>query len=506
MSCDGNNATPPSPGIAPGMAFDDPRRAVEAYLIRTGGAAIDPRIPALVTGFDAPFFQAGLAGYSDAAMRIIARRHGCPFCITEALLDRTLLAGGRGFAKADLGEIEDNVPGGAEDHPLSGQIMGSDPREMAASAIKMIEQAARSDREYRKLAYAVDGVLPSTHASSRNGDSGLPPIGQHLRLPGGEQLGPYEPFADLDQETAPSSSSPCLRASVPGSLSSFATIDINLACPVKKIDKKARGGHWLSEPDGAIEILEAVRDAVPAHIPCTVKLRRAYDDTPEMAANFEKLLDATFRIGYAWATVHARTVEQKYIGPSRWDLLRSIVQRHPDKLLFGSGDIWNAGDIYRMLAYTGVHAVSVARGCIGNPWIFRQARELLADGRHGSSSLRASRALSTPTIPEQRAVVEEHFQLALAVNGRGSSTLAQQRRAENHTGKTMRKFGIRFAAHHPQAEQVRRRFIAVTSLADWLAVLDEFYSTTQSDAVVPPTTSSQQSQSGAGVPPALQTQ
>src|SRR5690606_17334453 len=84
-----------------------------------------------------------------------------------------------------------------------------------------------------------------------------------------------------------------------------------------------------------------------------------------------------FRIGYAWATIHARTVQQKYIGPSRWDVLRDIVRRHPDRLIFGSGDIWDAGDIFRMLAYTGVAAVAVARGCIGNPWIFRQARALL---------------------------------------------------------------------------------------------------------------------------------
>ena len=68
-------------------------------------------------------FQAGLAGYSDAAMRIIARRQGAPFCVTEALLDRTILAGGRGFAKADLGELHDNVPGGEEDHPLAGQTL-----------------------------------------------------------------------------------------------------------------------------------------------------------------------------------------------------------------------------------------------------------------------------------------------------------------------------------------------------------------------------------------------
>jgi hypothetical protein len=47
---------------------------------------------------------------------------------------------------------------------------------------------------------------------------------------------------------------------------------------------------------------------------------------------------------------------------------------------------------------------------------------------------------------------------------------------ELHTGKTMRKFAIRFAAHHPECDEVRRRFIAVRSLDDWRAVLDDFYS------------------------------
>ncbi|MEX2217475.1 MAG: tRNA-dihydrouridine synthase family protein [Phycisphaerales bacterium] len=445
MSCHGNNATPPSPAIAPGAEGIDPRRAAEQAAAR----GMDPRLTALVPAFDAPFFQAGLSGYSDAAMRIIARRHGCPLCVTEALLDRTLLAGGRGFAKADLGEIEDNIPGGEEDHPLVGQIMGSDPREMAAAAVKMVEQAARAEREYRKLAYA-DGRLPATH----------------LRLPGGEQLAPAPAPATATERRGPGSSTSCLRPSVPPSLPprTFATIDVNLACPVKKIDRKARGGHWLSEPEGAVEILEAVREAVPAHIPCTVKLRRAYDDTPEMAAAFERLLDAAFRIGYGWATVHARTVEQKYIGPSRWDLLRGIVRRHPDKVILGSGDVWSSAELFRMLAYTGVSAVAVARGCIGNPWLFREAREMMA-----------GRTPRPPTIGEQRAVLEEHFRLALAVNANGRSGVSQLRRAEAFTGMAMRKFGIRFAEHHPRAEEARRRFIGVSSLEGWRAVLEEYY-------------------------------
>lgn len=438
--CDGSNATAPAPAIAPGRDAYSTAHAAEFAATRYGGPLIDPRISALVPGFDAPFFQAGLAGYSDAAMRLIARQHGCPFCVTESLLDRTLLAGGRGFAKADLGELHDNVPGGADDHPLAGQIMGSDPREMAAAALKMIEQRARGDSTYRALAYT-DGQLPKTH----------------LRLPGGEQLRPDAapplPAAFAERPLAPAPHSP--TASLPGR--SFEVVDVNLACPVKKIKSKARGGHWLTDPAGAIAILEAVRAAVPADIPCTVKLRRAFDDTPEMAANFEKIFAAAYRIGYAWTTVHARTVVQKYVGPSRWTFLRDLVAQHPEKIIFGSGDVWDVHDITGMIRYTGVHAVSVARGCIGNPWIFRQARDLLA-----------GRPPRPPTVSEQRRVLDAHYQLLLRVN-------AGARDADDLSSRQIRKFGVRFSTHHPQCEEVRQRVIAVRSEADWLRVLADHY-------------------------------
>ncbi|CAG0979381.1 putative tRNA-dihydrouridine synthase [Phycisphaerales bacterium] len=474
MSVESNNATTPSPAVAPGSEDIDPRRTAEDL----GKVGIDPRLPAFVPGFDAPFFQAGLAGYSDGAMRIIARRHGCPYCVTEALLDRTLLAGGRGFAKADLGDLHDNVPGGEEDHPLAGQIMGSEPAEMAAGALKMVEQGTRHDREYRSMAYAANGSFA--------------PTTQHLRLPGGEQLGRVDLCEDANDEwgscdpvdhqahtpgspllralrvSARNSSSDSSPAHPPASPSStlpltaspshsFSSIDINLACPVKKIASKARGGHWLAEPDGAIRILEAVREAVPNHIHCTVKLRRAFDDTPEMASNCDRILAAAFDMGYAWATVHARTVEQKYIGPSRWDVLRDIVARHPDRIIFGSGDVWSAPDIFRMIAYTGVKAVAVARGCIGNPWIFRQARDLMA-----------GREPAPPTIAEQAAVLREHFALLLAVN-HGA------RHCETTSSRQIRKFGIRFASHHPRNKQVRLAMIGVESREDWEQVLADHY-------------------------------
>lgn len=392
MGCQSNNATPPCPAIAPGAESIDAAAVARAH-------RLDPRIPAHIPGFDAPFLQAGLAGYSDAAMRIIARRHGCPACVTEALLDRTLLANGHGFDKADLGELHHNVPGADDDHPLIGQVMGSDPDTMAAAALKMIEQGARPPRYYRDLAQGLDApddIIPSERT--------------------------------------------------------FAAIDVNLACPVKKIAKKARGGHWLREPEGAIDILRAVRAAVPVHIPTTVKLRRGSDDSAQAERNFLRIFDALYELGYSWATVHGRTVEQKYVGPSRWTFLRELVRARPDRVIFGSGDVWSAHDIFRMIDYTGVHAVSVARGCIGDPWIFRQARDLMA-----------GLPPREPTLAEQREVLLEHFRLSCAVNG------------EQLASKLMRKFGVRFAERHPSPEQVRVRFIRVESIEDWRAVVEEFY-------------------------------
>ncbi len=472
MGCESNNATPPGPAIAPGAEALDARKIAEEIALGWHGrwpGGIDPRIPAAVPGFDAPFFQAGLAGYSDAAMRIVARRHGCPYCVTEALLDRTLLAGGRGFTKADLGELHDNIPGGVEDHPLAVQIMGSEPREMAASALKAIEQGKRTDKAYRALAYGHLTHDPSG-ALVKFKPEDFEPASEYeyeaVSCGDDEEEATESRSHEATESVAYPSLSP-LRNSDSSAASafsslSFSTVDVNLACPVKKIKAKARGGHWLAEPDGAIAILEAVRNDVPAHIPCTVKLRRSYDDTPEMVANFYRIYDAAYAMGYAWATVHARTVEQKYVGPSRWDLLREIVARTPDRVVFGSGDIWSVHDLFRMIAYTGVSAVAVARGCIGNPWIFKQARMMLA----GNEPAR-------PTIAEQRDVLEQHYKLALAANRR-------MRHPDDFTSKNMRKFGIRFAEHHPHSEDARLRFIAVKGIEDWRAVLDEMYTPRES--------------------------
>ena len=231
--------------------------------------------------------------------------------------------------------------------------------------------------------------------------------------------------------------------------SGFDVIDINFGCPAKKASGRCRGGYHLSQPDVAIEIVRRVRDALPPETPVTVKMRRGLDDTQQSRDNFFRIMESAFDLGVAAITIHGRTVEQKYVGPSRWDFLKEVRQQFPDRTLLGSGDLFTAMDCVRMLRDTGVDGVTAARGSIGNPWIFSQAAALL----------RGEPVPEPPTVYEQRDVICEHFRLA------------EQILPPDQVSKQLRKFCIHYAAWHPATETVRTAFIDVRNADDWHQVI-----------------------------------
>ena len=102
----------------------------------------------------------------------------------------------------------------------------------------------------------------------------------------------------------------------------FDAIDLNFACPVKKVLGRCRGGFLLSRPDIALEIVARVRDVLPEHIPLTVKMRRGMDDSRAKPDNFFAIFDGAYRLGAVAITVHGRTVRQRYEGRSSWEFLR----------------------------------------------------------------------------------------------------------------------------------------------------------------------------------------
>lgn len=232
----------------------------------------------------------------------------------------------------------------------------------------------------------------------------------------------------------------------------FDIIDINFGCPVKSAVGGCRGGYHLSQPETALEIVSRVRDAVPSDIPVTVKMRRGIDDSEESRDRFFRILDGAFERGVAGITIHGRTVEQKYVGPSNWDFLREVKQHVGERTIIGSGDVFTAQACLDMLRHTGVNGVSVARGAIGNPWIFRQAQDLAA-GREPFS----------PDLTEQARVLKMQLDLCRQIYD------------EKKTLATMRKHAIKFSRLHPQPEETRNAFAAAKSTDAWQTVLETSY-------------------------------
>jgi tRNA-dihydrouridine synthase B len=233
----------------------------------------------------------------------------------------------------------------------------------------------------------------------------------------------------------------------------FSVIDINFGCPVKKVLGRCRGGFHLSQPEVALEIVQRTRDILPTNIPVTLKMRRGMDDSQASREAFFTILDGAFDYGVAAITVHGRTVVQRYNGPSRWSFLKEVKSHVGTKTILGSGDLFTAQDCIAMIEQTGVDGVTIARGCIGNPWIFEQAIALL----NGEA------LPEPPSLHQQRETMADHFKLAAQIYG------------DERASISMRKFGIKYAANHPQHELVRTEFARVKSGAEWFQVLDRWY-------------------------------
>ncbi len=118
-------------------------------------------------------------------------------------------------------------------------------------------------------------------------------------------------------------------------------------------------------------------------------------------------------------------------------------QKHVgSKIILGSGDLFSAADCLRMMQETGIDGVTVARGCIGNPWIFTQARAIFE----------GEPLPPPPSLFQQRVIILEHFRLAEQLYG------------YDRAGVPMRKFGIKYAKLHPQNIAVRTDFARVKNL------------------------------------------
>jgi nifR3 family TIM-barrel protein len=233
-------------------------------------------------------------------------------------------------------------------------------------------------------------------------------------------------------------------------------IDINFGCPVPKLVKKGMGAAVPADPANCRAVVRAVVEAA-GPVPVTIKVRLGLDDENPSYLEAGKVAEGE---GCAWIAVHGRTARQMYTGRARWEPIAELKARLGIPVL-GNGDIFDAAAATQRMAETGVDGVVIGRGCLGNPWLFRELRSLF-DGEE---------IPPRPPVEEVVAVVREHF-LLLREHFGESDRAALLR---------MRKFGAWYAHGFAGAVDFRRRFQTIASEEELERILDEWLDVTLDD-------------------------
>jgi nifR3 family TIM-barrel protein len=226
-------------------------------------------------------------------------------------------------------------------------------------------------------------------------------------------------------------------------------LDINFGCPVPKLVKQGMGAAVPADPRLCREVVRAVVNAADP-VPVTIKVRLGLDEERLTYIEAGAIAEGE---GCAWVAVHARTARQMYSGKARWELVGELKSRVGIPVL-GNGDIFEAAQAPRRLAESGADGVVIGRGCLGNPWLFRDLK-CVFDGQP---------APPRPAVEEVVAVVREHFHLLREHFGEsGSEALLR-----------MRKFGAWYAHGFPGAAGLRRQFSHIECEGDLERVLAEW--------------------------------
>ena len=228
--------------------------------------------------------------------------------------------------------------------------------------------------------------------------------------------------------------------------SRLSVIDLNMGCPAPKITGGGQGCALMKDLPLAKRIIHAAADA--SALPVTVKFRKGWDDASINAVEFARMAQDA---GAAAITVHGRTRQQFYSGKADWDIIGQV-KRAVSIPVTGNGDIFCAQDAVDMLSRTGCAAVMVARGALGNPFIFREILHLFHTGE----------TLPAATPQERMETLLRQARIAVAAKG------------ERIAMRQMRKHAAWYFKGFVGAARLREAAVQLETLDDLIRLTDAF--------------------------------
>ena len=227
-------------------------------------------------------------------------------------------------------------------------------------------------------------------------------------------------------------------------------IDINMGCPVNKVAKKSHAGAaLLTNPDLVYEIVSSVVQNVSK--PVTVKIRIGWDMESINAVEIAQLIE---KAGASAITVHGRTRSQFYSGKADLDWIKKVKESVSIPVI-GNGDIVDVATAKHMLEYTGVDAIAIGRGSLGNPFIFRELSAYFQDGT----------ILSKPTNEELFDMIKKHHKLLCELKGEHLALLE------------MRGHVSWYLKGKPGSAKIKDLCNKQTSFQEVLQILDNYFQT-----------------------------
>ena len=180
-------------------------------------------------------------------------------------------------------------------------------------------------------------------------------------------------------------------------------VDINMGCPAPKVVKNGDGSRLLLDLNKAEEIIKAV--VANSKVPVTLKFRKGWDNEHIVACELAKIAEKN---GISAVTIHGRTRDEFYSGKADWDIIKKV-KESVNIPVIGNGDVVDEESAKNMLEYTGVDAIMIGRGSMGNPWMFAQIEHYLKNGEK----------LQRPTNQEKYEILKEHIELDIREKGEG---------------------------------------------------------------------------------------